>query len=376
MAKSNRGKKPSDTTKLLLCANTAGRCEFEGCNKFLFKDGITMHTFNNTNVAHIIASSPNGPRGDEELSYELSDKIDNLMLLCPDHHKLIDDKPDEFGVERLRQMKAAHEEKVKKLCEQIDLPESIILRFVSPIKGAQTVSVQLSQAIDAIQGEAVPSDDKGIYIGVSTVQNYNSTGFWNELTQQTKAHFESQVKSRLLINPNSAFSVFPLAPIPLISYLGYLMGDKINAKVYQKTRCPDTWEWRSEEATNRFFSTYKRNETGSGVALIISISADVEERLVLSAYNAEHIFTIKAENVGVDAIQSEDDLSQFWHVYQDVCNRVNAECSDCKTIGVFPAIPVSAAFEVGRRYMPGVYPKLEIYDNNQGFFKALEIGGE
>ena len=29
----NRGKKPTEKIKMMLCAVTAGRCEFEGCNK-------------------------------------------------------------------------------------------------------------------------------------------------------------------------------------------------------------------------------------------------------------------------------------------------------------------------------------------------------
>ena len=38
-------------------------------------------------------------------------------------------------------------------------------------------------------------------------------------------------------------------------------------------------------------------------------------------------------------------------------------------------MPVSAAFELGRRHMPAVHPILEIYDDDDGFFKTLEIGG-
>lgn len=43
-----------------------GRCEFAGCNKVLFKHGITMDECNISNYAHIIGDSPKGPRGDEK----------------------------------------------------------------------------------------------------------------------------------------------------------------------------------------------------------------------------------------------------------------------------------------------------------------------
>ena len=77
----SRGKNPTNLTILKLCARAAGRCQFEGCNEYLFKDELTQSEFNRSNIAHIVASSPNGPRGDNERSYELSDDIDNLILV-------------------------------------------------------------------------------------------------------------------------------------------------------------------------------------------------------------------------------------------------------------------------------------------------------
>ena len=85
-----RNKAPSENTVRMLCSKSAGICEFEGCNKRLFFDGVTLSKFNNAYVAHIIASSAKGPRGDKTLSPLLSDKLENLMLMCADHHKLID----------------------------------------------------------------------------------------------------------------------------------------------------------------------------------------------------------------------------------------------------------------------------------------------
>ena len=57
---SNRGKSPSSLTKWLLIARTAGRCQI--CNKFLLTDQFTMIDNDNSNMAHIVASSPDGPR--------------------------------------------------------------------------------------------------------------------------------------------------------------------------------------------------------------------------------------------------------------------------------------------------------------------------
>ena len=55
--KQNRGSDPKPLTIYMLCAHAAGRCEFEVCGRTLFTDSITLDDFNNTNVAHIVASN-------------------------------------------------------------------------------------------------------------------------------------------------------------------------------------------------------------------------------------------------------------------------------------------------------------------------------
>ena len=39
--------------------------------------------------------------------------IENLMLLCTEHHKLIDTKPYEYPIERLLEIKKRHEERIR-----------------------------------------------------------------------------------------------------------------------------------------------------------------------------------------------------------------------------------------------------------------------
>ena len=77
-----------------LWGKAAGRCEYEGCNKLLYQDEVTSESINRAFVAHIVAASPGGERGDKELSALLFNDIDNLMLLCHEHHRLFDSLSD------------------------------------------------------------------------------------------------------------------------------------------------------------------------------------------------------------------------------------------------------------------------------------------
>jgi hypothetical protein len=64
--------------------------------------------------AHIIARKQSFTRGDyDSLTEEERDHYSNLILLCRNHHKQIDDQPAYYTVERLREIKATHEAEVR-----------------------------------------------------------------------------------------------------------------------------------------------------------------------------------------------------------------------------------------------------------------------
>lgn len=60
-------------------------------------------------MAHIIAKSADGPRGDAKLSKSERDKYGNLLLLCPTHHSDIDKNFQDWPTEKLLQVKKIHE---------------------------------------------------------------------------------------------------------------------------------------------------------------------------------------------------------------------------------------------------------------------------
>lgn len=64
--------------------------------------------------AHIVARSPGGPRAGG-LDNDQLDGHENLILLCREHHKQVDDQPNRYTVERLRQIKQKHTEWVASL---------------------------------------------------------------------------------------------------------------------------------------------------------------------------------------------------------------------------------------------------------------------
>ena len=371
----NRGKGPSQVTKLMLCAKAGGRCQFEGCNKKLFVDGVTLKDVNNSNIAHIVASAPDGPRGNES-SYELSDKLENLMLMCQDHHKLIDDNPDQYTIQMLKTMKKEQEQKIEYILDGMDYPESEIIIFESPIKNTIDVNVDHKQTVEAIRSECNnPASSHGIIIRIQNHEKYRSPSYWNSAVRELRYQVEHQIESIYRYRHDLHLSIFPIAPIPLIIKLGNLLGDKRKIDIFQKTRMPDTWIWQSQELTNEFKVEKISLKQGCEVALIVSLTAEIDILRIKNIIDVSTIYIIKAERTGVDCIRSMLDLKAFWQEFQAVCDQIK-NVDGCLDIKLFPAVPVSAAFEIGRRYMPKTFPIIHVFDECDGFFETITIGGK
>jgi len=100
----------SEPTKRVLFARSGNLCAFPNCNTHLVqeKTGDDPPSIVG-NICHIKGKKPDAPRYDTGMSDQERDAIDNLILLCATHHKLIDDQYNEYTVEKLQQFKLAHE---------------------------------------------------------------------------------------------------------------------------------------------------------------------------------------------------------------------------------------------------------------------------
>lgn len=104
------GKKAiSSKEKNIVFLKSGGRCAFPECHKELVEEVDLDDAAVVGEIAHIVADSRQGPRGAEDLRDEDRAKHTNLILLCPDHHTVIDSQVRTYSVGVLRQMKSDHE---------------------------------------------------------------------------------------------------------------------------------------------------------------------------------------------------------------------------------------------------------------------------
>jgi hypothetical protein len=70
-------------------------------------------------ICHIKAKSKEGPRHGRSQTPEERHDYDNLILMCGNHHTVIDDDPDAYTVDRLFRMKRDHESVTTEMSTQL-----------------------------------------------------------------------------------------------------------------------------------------------------------------------------------------------------------------------------------------------------------------
>src|ERR1700680_45476 len=96
----------------ILHAQSAGICLL--CRRTLFEKGRRGVT-SIVERAHIVGHSVSGHRGSESLSVEQRSSPENIVLLCPTCHTLVDKSPEEYPAKRLLAAKQARRDAVERL---------------------------------------------------------------------------------------------------------------------------------------------------------------------------------------------------------------------------------------------------------------------
>ena len=97
---------PSRPTVKRLFAVSGNQCAFPECHLPLVDLASGKVT---GRICHIKANKPGGPRYDPLQLEEDRQSFDNLLILCPIHHDVVDSDLESYTVERLRSMKIKHE---------------------------------------------------------------------------------------------------------------------------------------------------------------------------------------------------------------------------------------------------------------------------
>jgi hypothetical protein len=158
----------SDRTRKALWARSGNRCSI--CKIELFADSKKADKFNIGEECHIISSKTDGPRHRSDfIDYE---SYNNLILLCRNHHREIDELSDTYTEEILRYIKANHENWVQRTINKaLDSEKKNKPRFLTRI----TSGKELFNIVSGCYGsrfdyDSLDNEEEAEYVG-SMLQN-------------------------------------------------------------------------------------------------------------------------------------------------------------------------------------------------------------
>lgn len=365
----------------VLWGRSAGRCQF--CNQPLWKSAHTQEVVKLAQRAHIYSFSDDGPRGNAGIDAEDLNNLPNLMLVCQPCHQKFDQNKDggRYTVDLLRQLKENHERRVELVTGIVTDVHSHVLLYGANV-GDHTSRLRFSDAAHAMFPDVLPASDQPIELSLrnSATADRDET-FWSLQSAELRTHFARRVRDRLDSDTGAIkhLSVFALAPQPLLVLLGTLLGDIVPTRVHQRRREPPTWAW------NRFAEPLELQieepATLDGIpALVLSLSATVtDDRIVRVLGPNVSIWRVTLPTPHNDVLQAEVHLAQWRRLLRPLLDRVKAEHGQTATLHIFPALPVSAAVELGRIRMPKADMPWQLYDQisaRGGFIPALPISEE
>lgn len=339
----------SDKIKFQLVSRAAGRCEFPGCNKSLYEDELTKQAGNFSENAHIIAFSPRGPRGEGDKDGRPAnvDTVDNLMLLCAEHHKLIDSSPERYPVGELLKYKLEHEERIALATEIQFEKKAYLVTYTAPI--AQFIpSVAIDEARMAMFPEQYPASREVINLSLDATKAPSDSTSYEHAVEELHNKFYMSIRQKLKACDTTRFAVFAIAPMPLLIQLGSFLGDAVSAVIYQKQR-DKGWKW-DDSAPDRKFKITRPNKTaGKKPVLLMMLTDKIDVTRIHETLGEDvAIWTITADYQGYDFILKRHHLASFKAIARSVIDEVQKYYPKGEELHIFPIMPASACVEFGR----------------------------
>lgn len=389
-AKEAQRQKPSTKVQKLLYVRAGGRCQI--CNDYVLEStDLGFYPFNRGEMAHIVGQSldDKSPRSNFPLAKELRDDIDNFLLLCATHHQTIDNAiaQGDFTVELLREIKRRQENHIYHVTGLPHSSQTCIVRLVGRIRGN---TVQLTRAeCNSATLHHTPSRFADFALDLHRQGTEIDLTHFGEPEEDVDLYYKN-VRKRIseglgLIRQGiegrniDHLSIFGFARIPVLIYLGFSLGNKVGATLFQRRRVDENhWHWLPEATIQHFeWQSVQQGSIPTHVAVIMNVSGSIHrQELPTHIDDTYTVFVIKTlgKAPNPDSVLSMASLEEFRRCYRNWLAHLETEHKFAPAIHLFPAIPPAVAVACGLDLMPHTQPALVVYDRMpREFIPAVTI---
>lgn len=368
-----------ESTKILLAVAAGGRCEFSGCNEYLFEHPLTLRGGNFSEMAHVVAFSEDGPRGKDGKRPVDVNETANLMLLCRQDHKLVDDNPTEFTRSVLERYKSEHEERIRHVTGLGPDMKTSVVQFKALISG-DAVEIPASQIYEAV-APRFPTDRKGCVIDLTGAKT-DDDAFAATAAGTISADVRQLYAAGMDVEKTRHISLFALGPIHLLAHLGAQLSNKITVDLFQRHRDsdePSPWQWRKNGRPAKYATRLvARGTSRQDVALVLSLSGTVDRSSLAALLKKIPVYELKltSDQPNVHFLRQRKDLAAFRKAYRNFLSRMLRAHPGVRRLHLFPAVPAPVGVALGHDLLPKVHPALLVYDNDKkkgGFTLRLKV---
>ena len=362
-----RGKRLRRRSSLAWWRLLLARCEFRGCNKYLYVHPLTRDPGNFPENAHIVAFREAGPRGRDGVRPSDIDSVENLMLLCAPCHHLVDTTPAKYPRAVLEMHKREHEARIKRVTELGPAMRTTVLQLKSKI-GDSVSEISLAETAQALLPR-YPAGDPYV-IDLTGLGDEKSQAFYDYAAGRIREEVRQLYAPGSELESIKCLSVLALAPIPLLVVLGNALSNKVQTDFFQCHRDrADRWTWYDDGKPAALKLDRRRvGSVSDRVALVLSLSGTVDIATLPPAIDDtfsvyEIALAGAAPNPGF--LRQRQDLEAFRLEYRNLLALLTRDHSPAQVVHVFPAIPAPVAVVCGYDLLPKAHPALLVYDNDR-----------
>lgn len=370
-------------TRTRVWAKAAGRCVL--CATYLLDTTDWFwHAIPVGQIAHIVGagSGKNAPRGGSDLGAKERAFEENLLLLCYRCHKRIDDKNyrNKYTVEFLTEMKRLHERRVREVTDFATLRPTSVVTVSADIRGT-AAPISLAHIAEALRSEGYTGMGDDTRNGAFTLHlpgNANDGWAWDAHRTGIDRLIE-RIADAVTAGDIQTVSVFALAPIPSLVYLGSKLDDKTETRLFTRKRVDDVtaWTWEDEVPPPTFSTVVRPSATrGDEATVIVELSSPVKESRLPSSLTSLPRVTISPEGQmpHPELLNTRGALATFARVWREALARIEKELPDVRKLHLIASVSAPAAITMGRHRMRSAQPTLVVYQlHNDSYEAAIEV---
>ena len=382
----------SPEERLKVWVRSGGRCAF--CNAHLLESELTLRPVLLGEVAHNVAASDAGPRADPSMPTRQRNSADNLLLLCGLHHPDSDKRAqlDLLTVEQVQTLKEEHERRIFEATASVGRKRTVVLRMQGHIRGA-TVDLGVEATTEAVLRSsnrfpelALSFDRRGVEIDLRHVAGELEAD--DSYYKAAAARIDEVVSQRLRPAAEQGavphLSVFAIARIPLLVYLGSRIDDALTVDLFQRHRASESWIWPEPSDGDPAFTVCRQSpEADQHVAppteavLVVNASGTIHPSELPSFATQLPTYVIELDRGAphTDSVRSRTVRDSFEQAIRQMLGQLEQREKTVRRLHVFAAAPVSIGVTLGRAVGWGIHPQLVVYDRlGDGTYRpALEV---